>query len=278
MPSNVLRERGEFVRANESNRAILEPLIEAHLSSYDLALTELERAHRLIADQTDLELDAERREAALWLVLGRCIGLARAGRALVAAGFTLESVPVLRSMHEAARLLALIGHPGEDDVVDRWLHGRKLSRGDVMAAIRRQEEAARLDMIKEGIAPPGRTGAYFEGQYGRWSEIAHHRRRHMLDQVSVPARIMATGPHLDWRARASAVDHFGWYVTELVSTGGYAIARLLGPEWFHDRFQKTWRALLELMDRIPLAAIAAGDVPPPRRESDATTTEQPPSS
>src|SRR5437764_1292234 len=90
-------------------------------------------------------------------------------------------------------------------------------RRPLPADIRRQEEAARVGMIQQGIAPPPTTRAYLEGQYGRWSEFAHHRRRHMLTQFSLPARIMVTGPHPDWRSRATMVDHYGWYLGELVS-------------------------------------------------------------
>jgi hypothetical protein len=260
-PSDVRRARQKFAQANEANRSILEPLIQVHLTAYDAALIELEAAHRLVADETALALDAETREAALWLVTGRCIGLARAAYALASAGYAVETVPVLRSLHEAVRLLSVFALPGEDALVARWLRGRNVSRGDIMAASHRQEEAARVEMIREGVAPPGTTRSHFEGQYGRWSEFAHHRRRHLLDQVAARDRIMAVGPHPDWRARAAAVDHFGWSVMELVTVGGSALARLLGPEWFSDRFQPTGRALNELKDRVPLGDIAAGQSP-----------------
>jgi hypothetical protein len=259
LPADVRRARKENERVNESNREILEPLIGAHLTAYAAALDELEGAHRLVADETTLELDTETRPAAMWLITGRCIGLARAAH-LASAGYVFETVPVLRSLHEAARLLTLVTHRGEDDVVNRWLRGRHVSRGEIMAAIDRQEEAARVEMIQQGIAPP----PYLEGQYGRWSEFAHHRRRHMLTQFSLPARIMVTGPNPDWRSRATMVDHYGWYLGELVSAGGSALGRLLGPAWFHDRFQPTFHALVELKTRIPLAAIASGGQAPPR--------------
>src|SRR5213080_3446577 len=102
----------------------------------------------------------------MWLVTGRCIGLARAAHHLASAGYVFETVPVLRSLHEAARLLTLVTHRGEDDVVNRWLRRRHVSRGEIMAAIDRQEEAARVEMIQQGIAPPPTTRAHLEGQYG----------------------------------------------------------------------------------------------------------------
>jgi hypothetical protein len=142
-----------------------------------------------------------------------------------------------------------------EPVVSRWLQGRHVSRGD----IHRQEQNVREEMIRAGVAPPSTTRSYLEAQYGRWSEFAHHRRRHMLTQVAVPVRIMVTGPHPDWRSRAAMVDHYGWYLAELVSVGGSALGRLLGSSWFNERFQPTFRALLELKSRIPLDEIARGE-------------------
>ena len=263
MPEEVRRAREEDERANTNNRRILEPLIDVHLTAYAAALDELEGAHRLIADETDLQLDAETRQAAMWLVTGRCIGLAHASHELAAAGYFYETVPVLRSLHEASRLLTLLTFRNEDTIVRRWLDGRHVSRGDTMAAIDRQEEAMRAEMIQQGIAPPPTTRAQMEAIYGRWSEVAHNRRGHMLAQVAVPTRVMANGPHPDWRARATIVDAYGWELIGLVSGGGSAIGHLLGMSWFRDRFQPTRSALYELKERVPLAEIASGEQPSP---------------
>ena len=220
LPAEVRRVRQRDERANEKNRRILEPLIDCHLTACDAALTELEHAHRLIAYDTALELDGETRQAAMWLVTGRCIGLARASHELIAAGYVFEVVTLLRSLHEAERLLTLVTLRGEDDVIQRWLEGRHIPRGEIMPAINRQAEAARVEMSQQGIVPPGTTKTQMERLYGRSSEVAHHRRRHMLTQVALSARIMVTGPHPDWRARAMVADHYGWEIIALVSAGG----------------------------------------------------------
>ena len=132
---------------------------------------------------------------------------------------------------------------GEDELVFRWIDGRTVSRGEVMRANDRQQQAIRVEMLRAGERPPSQTGGYFNGQYGRWSEFAHHRRRHIVDQVAEAPRMMAIGPHPDWRARAATVDHLGDSLSELVSVGGLALAKLLNPAWFHDRFQPTLRAV-----------------------------------
>lgn len=258
LPSDAQQERATFQQTNEKNGRILQPMIEAHLTGYAAALDELEWAHRRVADETALELDAATRQAGLWLITGRCIGLARAALHLGSAGYAADVAPVLRSLHEATRLLSAFALRGEERLVQRWLAGRNVSRGEVMAAAARQEEALAAEMLKEGVPPPGRTGDFFDRLYGRLSEFAHHRRRHLLDQVSVPARFMAAGPHPDWRARAVTVDQMGWLIVELVSVGGSALSQLWGPDWYHGRFQPTYRALLELKARIPLTDLATG--------------------
>jgi hypothetical protein len=194
----------------------------------------------------------------MWLLTGRAIGLARAAHDLAAAGYDVEVVPVIRSLHEATRFAALANFEGEEPLLQRWLRGRKVERKDIVAALDRQEQTMRAEMTKEGMQPPDATKRGFDLQHGRWSDLAHHRRAHLLDQVSVSARVMAAGRHPDWRSRAALVDHYGWHVLGLVSTGGSALARLLGPEWFHSRFQPTYRALRALQDKVPLVEIAKG--------------------
>lgn len=256
---DVVRARSEFERINTKNGKVLEPLIGAHLMAYDAARTELHDAHRYIAEQSDLKLEGRTREAGIWLLAGRCIGLAHASHMLASSWFVVEVIPVLRSLHEATRLLSVFGMPDAEDLVKRWLEDRNVSRGDTMAAHRRREERLRLEMLRSGEAIPGATVDYAEKQYGRWSEFAHNRRPHLLHQVAIPDRVMAVGPHPEWRARAVTVDHYGWYLIEFVSAGGFALASIGRPEW-RDRFQASYRSLLDLKRKIPLTDIAEGKV------------------
>jgi hypothetical protein len=259
LAEDVVQARAEFARINGKNGKVLEPLIGAHLMAYDAARTELNDAHRYIAEQSDLALDGRTREAGIWLVAGRCIGLAHASHTLASNWYVVEVIPVLRSLHEATRLLGVFGMPDAQDLVKRWLEDRNVSRGDIMAAHRRREERVRLEMLKSGEPIPGTTVDYAEKQYGRWSEFAHNRRPHLLRQVAIPDRLMAVGPHPEWRARAVTVDHFGWYLIEFVSAGGLALASIGRPEW-RDRFQASYGSLLDLKSKIPLMDIAEGKV------------------
>jgi len=252
---DVAVTREAFRATNEQNEGVLRPLIELHLGVYDAILDDLVVAHATAGEDRRLDLAGPSRHAAMWLVTGRCIGLARASLDLVRMGYASEAVPTIRSLHEANRLLGVFALRGEEELVSRWIEGRAVTRKAIMDASKRQEEAIRAEMLRAGVTPPMSTKSYLDGQYGRWSEIAHQRRKHLLDQVAPVARLMAVGPHPDWRARAATVDHFGDVLGELVSAGGHALARLLGPG-VGDSFQRTFGALMSLKRKVELAQLA----------------------
>jgi hypothetical protein len=257
-PAATDAARIEFHEINARNEKILRPLVEAHLTSYDAILQDLETAHGRVTNDPRLNLLGPSREAARWLVTGRCIGLARAGLDLVRIGYSSEAIPTIRSLHEANRLLGVFTHRGEDELVTSWIEGRGVSRRAIMQASQRQEEAIRVEMMRAGEKLPALTKSYFDQQYGRWSEFAHQRRRHLVDQVAEAPRMMAVGPHPDWRARAVSVDHFGDVVSELLSVGGAALTQSLGPK-VGDQFQRSFVALTELKRKIPLSSLAQRD-------------------
>ena len=119
---------------------------------------------------------------------------------------------------------------------------------------------AAMKFAQARLSPPGLAQIMGEAAV----DLPHHRRRHLMTQVALSNRLMVTGPHPDWRSRAVLVDHYGTYLAELVTAGGSAFAHLLGAHWFHDRFEPTFVALIELKQRIPLEAIARGEQPPRR--------------
>jgi hypothetical protein len=243
--------------ANAQNERILRPLIELHLTAYDAVLDDLGAAHAAAGENPRLDLVGTSRHAAMWLVTGRCIGLARASLDLVRLGYASEAVPTIRSLHEANRLLSVSALGGEDELVSRWIAGRTVGRAALMHASQRQEEAIRAEMLQAGVEPPMSTKSYFDCQYGRLSEVAHQRRKHLLDQVAADARLMAAGPHPDWRARSATVDHFGDILGELLSAGGHTLAQLRG-HGLGDSFQRALEALMTLKRKVALSEVARG--------------------
>lgn len=261
LESSPSDERLIFAKANARNRTVLEPRINIYWECLEVTIVSLRDFHQLVAERDRSVTKAKTRSAATWLVCGQAIGLAQAAIDLVRAGYTGHCAPTLRSLHEATRLLSVFALRGEDALVDRWLDNKHVSRGDIMAASDRQEEAMRIEMVKAGVPPVSTTRSYFERQYGQWSEIVHHRRAHMVDLVSPPQLLMVTGPHPDWRARAVAVEHVTWYVIELVSVSSSALGKQLGSE-VHDELQATFEQILRLTREVPLDKLVRSAVAP----------------
>jgi hypothetical protein len=248
-----VRARDDEIDAR--NREILEPAISAHLDAYRAAVNELRSAHEPVADQTDLDLVAADRPSSLWLLSGRAISTADAALMLLRAGYATEVASLLRSLHECCRLLSAVMH--DDDMLRIWLRDRgSLNVKRVMAAVDKWERRSQLEMVKAGVPPPRTTKDPLARTYGRLSDFAHDRRRHLVDQVSVPTRRMPIGPHPDVRVRAALVSETGLFVSELVTVSGSALATLLGRDWFIERFQPTFEQLVALRRRIDISTSA----------------------
>src|SRR5215211_1114577 len=119
LPDYIKRRRETAHRSYERRAAILQPRIDGHLQVYGLVLNALDHAHRQVADNTNLTLDGDTRQAATWVVAGRCIGLARAVLTLLAAGFGPETVAAARTLHETVRLLGVLADEHEPELLRR---------------------------------------------------------------------------------------------------------------------------------------------------------------
>jgi hypothetical protein len=253
LPSQVAHARSREKAIQQRNDAVLNPRIDAHLSAYSAALDELAAAHGAVADQTDLDLVAESQPAATWAICGRSISLGMAVVSLLRADFAMDAIPLIRSLHETNRLLEALGARNADGLVVDWLtDARWVGHKRVLAVQDASETEMRTEMIRAGIKPPPATLSASRAFYERLSEFAHNRRRHVLDAVSPVLRHMPLGAHPDARVRAAVVGSAGPFIAETVTVGGFALARVLGREWFVERFNPRFHELQELQRRIPL--------------------------
>lgn len=252
IPPEVVAARKDFVETNARNAELLEPAIDVHLTAYRLALAELEEAHRSVADDTDLELTGKTRASALWLMSGRCIAQARAALHLLEGGFGNEIPALLRQLHESLRLLDALTASGEDALTRKWLANKWVKPAEAAAAVDRDHQRIREDMIREGARPPANITKDFDRAYGHLSEFAHNRRHRIIQTVSIEQRTMPIGPHPDVRHRAATLGEAESVLIGTVTTVGHALALLLGDEWFTKRFNPTFHALHELTMTVPL--------------------------
>ena len=159
----------------------------------------------------------------------------------------------------------------DDEVLRTWLRDRgKLSWKKIIEAVEAWEERMRVEMAQAGVTPPGLTKNASTRSYALLRDIAHYRRREMVNLVSEATRLMPVGAHPDVRIRAATVSDTGMYISDLVTVGGSAIAHLLGRDWFVKRYQPTFEAIQEIrrtVDISPASLRKAG--------SDVTSTLRP---
>ncbi len=154
-----------------------------------MAIDAVGRLHSLIADRTDLDLEGDSRQAAAWVIAGRCIGLARAMLSLLRDGYAAEAIPTARGLHEATRLLDAVADDEEVELLGRWLAdddwvrpretraARERMRDRLEQSVHEQHDAAmqagdteRAEAIAEqlqqrGFEEPGTTSALSRSIY-----------------------------------------------------------------------------------------------------------------
>jgi hypothetical protein len=278
LPDDIRRAREQAVALAEQRSRILQPRIDAHLKACRLALDAVEAAHQHIADGTDLDLLGDSRQAAVWVMAGRCIGLSRAVLVLLRDGFGAEAAAEARTLHEATRLLDALADEDEPELLERWLadddkqwvrpwetrEARERMRERLEAALsegkRRAEEARRAELAAQleeamrsaGMEQPRATVKASRTIYDVLSRIGHSRRSGVRDAVSLPLRQMATGPHPDPIIRAEYVEWSSHVIEEVVRSVGDACARFFGGDYYNRGVKPIIDALATVRDSHPL--------------------------
>jgi hypothetical protein len=275
LADSVELKRQAAALRNVQNAIVLVPRIEGHLQVYGLALDALDHVHGWVVENTNLDLTGDSRQAAVWLVGGRCIGFMRAALALLADGFAADTTPMLRSVHEATRLLNTLADPDEPDLLRRWLADDWVRPKQTRAAgermrdrLRKQMEAAKAEAEAEGdhkraaeiagglrsdvMRPGDHLRGASEQIYDVLSKIEHTRRSGLGDAVSVERREMVTAPHPSPRVRADYVEYAGHVVEEVVRSVGDMLAHFFGPGWYGEQVVPLLRSLADVRAAAPL--------------------------
>jgi hypothetical protein len=148
--------------------------------------------------------------------------------------------------------------PEEAALQKKWLRDGYFSPNDLEKAQRRMEDRAAVQMLKEGVAPPGRTDELDHQLYGHWSRIAHNRRSGILENYRGDLREFAYGPHSDPLRRALWTGYGTQIIYEVTVTVGAALTKMLGPEMWHGRVEPAISALDRLQQEHPLGPQALG--------------------
>jgi hypothetical protein len=278
LPEAVVAARKAAAAEREANATIVEPRIASQLAAGRLAIESLVAPHTHVGDGTDLDLEGDTRQAAVWIVAGRCLGLANALLDLLEKGYAAEVIPTARTLHETNRLLDALVDEGDDALLIRWLKDEdadwvrpretREARENMVARLRatmatalEEAEAASEDdrvrdlkaAIEEMDATPPELWKMSLSIYDVLSRIGHTRRSGTNDGVSIPLRQMITGPHPDPAIRGDYVEWSSALIEETMLAVGAALSRFFGPNYFKQGVEPILTAFKAVRAYHPLA-------------------------
>jgi len=164
--------------------------------------------HKFIGDSTDLEIGADTRWSAIWELSGRCLAICRVVLHDFRGGFTSEAIGSVRTLFEAAELLAAIAYHEEENALRRWLDREFIRPKTAREVVGRKEILAKQRMREAGIEPEGRGATEVSYElYDDLSKPAHNMRGGFPEAVSVPLREFTYGPHPNAEVRAHHLNY-----------------------------------------------------------------------
>jgi hypothetical protein len=121
LPEETRAVRAHYEQAMRGLEELLRPRLEGHLLVLQGSIDRLVELHAAVVDQSDIELGAETRWAALWELSGRCLALANLFVAELRMGITAETAGTIRVTDEAAHLLHAVAADEDGALARRWL-------------------------------------------------------------------------------------------------------------------------------------------------------------
>ena len=253
LPREVVGQREAAAALHDAERVGLQPAIDAHLAAYDAVIDDLVSTHRSIADTTDLDIADDTRWAAMWLLSGRCLAIARVLIHDMRGGFASEAIGSVRALHEANQLLMALSFRKEDADLKKWLAGEWVRPKTARQVIGRIQQWIEEQARESGIEPePGDLVELGRDLYDNLSQIAHHCRDGLRDSFSPTLRNFAYGPHPSAGIRASYVNYVGEQLEETLLMVGDSFASLLGRWYYAKKVKPLQQQLKAVRERFPL--------------------------
>jgi hypothetical protein len=190
--------------------SVVRPRIAAHISACRQALDVIEGELDRLIDTLSVDPAARTRAAALWLLLGRCVGQQRAVLLLAEHGMAVEGRPLDRTVKETANLVRAIAAdgPAAEKLARQWLADGQAyvkaqagRRGMTLPSQDRETEAEAFKYL--GVKS---LSAADKRVYDDLSRAAHGRRSSMLESFYAPTRHMARGARYALLDQAKAVE------------------------------------------------------------------------
>ncbi len=254
LSAEVERLRADSKERNEQITAIVQPRIEEHLLTYQMVVDALVDAHRRIAETMDFGLGDETRWTAVWEMSGRCLGLCGCLLVQLRGGFASETVPTMRSIHEAAQLLAVLVGPGEEPLLSQWLNDTSYIKTATARAAEGRIEKPRVTFLREqGIELHGNQAELGSQIYDILSKPAHNMRSGFKESVAVQLKTFSYGSHPDPTQRAVHVEFGGQLIEEITIRVGTAFAtRFLGRPFYENTVKRLIAEIEAIRETMPV--------------------------
>jgi len=226
--------------------------ITSTLRFYGETLEWLAAHHAQFAEKTTHDLAADERANAIWKLSGESVAHATALVALLEQGFTGQTWPAMRAVHEADRLLVAVTDTHEERISRRWLADQPIKQAEARAAEQRGVARIAKEMRAAGVEPISEDVETFSQQiYRGMSRAAHHQRSVVDESVDHEARTFVYGPEPRCERRLAYTIFAGALVREVLLHAGEALNVLWGPPTFYfehlvpmlNRFDLTLEAL-----------------------------------
>lgn len=190
--------------------SLVRPRIAAHISACRQALDVIEHELDRMIDSLSIDPTERTRAAALWLLLGRCVGQQRAVLLLVEHGMAVESRPLDRTVKEMTNVVKAIAAegPAAEKIARQWLaDGQayvKAQAGRHGMTLPFQDREKQAEAFKHlGVAG---LSAADKSVYDDLSRAAHGRRSSVLESYYAPTGHMARGTRYALLDQVKAVE------------------------------------------------------------------------
>lgn len=197
------------------------------------------------------DLAADDPRNAIWKLSGEAISQAVALVELLAQGFTGQTWPAMRAVHEADRLLVAVTDPNAARISRRWLVDQEVKQSEARKAEQRQAERLAEEMRSAGRQPIAEDVAQFSRQiYGGMSRAAHHRRSVVDESVDHQQRTFIYGSDPRPERRLAYALYAGALIHEVMLLVGDALSALWGPTFYQERLVPMLRRFEETLTAL----------------------------
>lgn len=227
-------------------------LIPEALTFYRETVNWLEEHHADYARKTELDLAGNDRPSATWKLAGESIGAARALIDLLNAGYTTQTFPTMRAIHESNRLLGVVADPEEEEIAKRWLADREVKQSEAREAEQRQADRIAERMKAAGVEPPPEVKQLTQKVYRGLSKAAHHQRSVVDEAIDFEAGVMIYGPDPRTARRLEFVIFTGTLIQEVLVKVGDGLCALRGPGFYDGHLLPMLKRFQEMLDALEL--------------------------